>query len=318
MSVVPVNANSSANGVVKYIKNAQNFGVLNKINLPPRVGIMNDRDWNIMQLMLVIEPVLSYLIANVIVKGRRIILNSRKTAPGVNNANNKNLIKAANMPLNVINNFSLMNKAIKNINAKNRNAMNNKKTINVIQNAIHMVVFGLIVANGSLEIVNSFMEVSLNINITTSRADFLMVCRNAIMLISRVVLPIILGLINKVFKGSKTGTKAVILSSAAAALVATQMDMKIVTVLTKKINNTQTIFNAVNNKLNIFTKLLKLYDPSIANAQRSALSGAMVATRKTLRSILTVLFSVISSMTMASVKNRQQERITTGSNRLNA
>ena len=72
------------------------------------------------------------------------------------------------------------------------------------------------------------------------------------------------------------------------------------------------MFNTVNNKLNVFTKLLTLYDPTIANAQRAALSAAVIATRKTLRNILTVLFSVISSMTVASVKNR---RALNGSNR---
>ena len=286
--------NANNRGVVNYINNARKYGVkVNDIKVN-KVGMMNNRDWNIIQLLLVIEPVLSHIIAKVIVAGRRKIINAKK-AGMPNSAQNKKLLNAANIPMNAINNFSAMNRAVK-------NAANNAKTVDLIQNAIHMVVFGLIVVNGALEVMRSYIDISLKLTPTTTKDEFLEVCYNTIILISRVVLPIILGLINKVFNRARTGTKAVALSSAAAILVATQIDSKILNLLTSKVNATKVAFNGVSNKINLMNKILKLYNPEIANAQRAAVTAAVIATRKTLRSILTVLFTVIGSVAATTTR----------------
>ena len=238
---------------------------------------------------------------------KRLILNRVKgkgNIPSLKNRMNINMINSANMNLNVLANPNNLKNAINNLNRKNINAAknNNARLALYIQNAIHMIVFGLITVNGAFEVMLSYLRVS-QLSGTTSEDEFLNACFNSINLISRVVLPIILGLINKL-TNFRAGTKAVLFSSVAAVLVATQIDDKFFRSMINIVNNSSAAYKSLSsNHMASITKIVQVFKPEITNAKQRALSEAVIAARTTIRTILSVLFSVITAAGAKSVRN---------------
>lgn len=308
--LVPV---SQANaGVVRYINNAKKLGVPDMNNLKNRLtsanirGMRNPDDWKLIQLMLTLHPMLSFLIANVIVVGRRKLAKLTGRAPSINNPQNRRLLTSTtNASLAVLNNPNALRKAINNA-ARIKNA----RDVVLIQNAIHTVVFGLITVMGTVEILNSYMSVS-NLGPTTPADEFFDVAYNAIILMSRIVLPLILAIVQKVFKRSNTGTRAVILSSVAAVLVATQIDRRGLNILKGTVNNVRNSFMKLQNKAAFINKAVRLIDPTIGNKSHEMLAAAIIAARGTLRSIMQGLGQVI--LTVFAL-NKGRSMITAGRN----
>lgn len=302
--------NQNTTGVIKYMNNAKNLGVPGMVNLNNMIkrtnvrGMANPQDWELMKLMLVLEPMLTYLIAKVIVAGRRKILSMGKRAPTLNNARNRNLLtntKAA--PLSSLNNLKVLNKAINNAAAKNKNARN----VNLIQNGLHMIVFGLITASGVYDTIRAYAEVS-TINTLTSKDEFLKIAYNSIILISRVILPLISALVQRIFKRSNTGTKAVILSSVAAVMLATQLDTKALNALRNTVNNVRNLSAKINGgTLGIIERGMRIIDPSITNRKQKALGEFMISARDTLRTIMRIL---LGALTAATAINKSQNMLT--------
>lgn len=296
-------------GVVRYMNNARNLGVPGINNLNNRlksanVSLSNNDDWEFAKLMLVLEPMLSYLIANVYVVGRRKLGKlTGRAPPSMNNPNNRRLANITNTNLAVLNNPNALRNAI-----KNAASIKNARNVVLIQNAIHTVVFGLITVMGTIEILNSYMSVS-KLDVTTQPEEFFFVAYKAIKLISRIVLPLILAIVQKVFKRTRTGTRAVILSSVAAVLAATRIDNRAITILKGTLNNAKNSFMKLHNKAALINQVARIYDPSIANKRLEALGLAITAARDTLRSAMHVLGNVILS---ALALNKGGNMITAG------
>lgn len=284
-------------GVIRYMNRAHNLGVPGMKNLNNRLKSTNIRgiggsDWELMKLILVLEPILTYLLANVYVVARRKVLKATGRAPSMNTANNRRLLTSTipNANLAVLNNPNALRKAMNNA-ARSENA----RSVVLIQNALHTVVFGLITVMGTVEILNSYMSVS-NLGPTTPVDEFFDVAYNAIILMSRIVLPLILAIVQKVFKRSSTGTRAVILSSVAAVLVATRIDNQGLNILKGTVKNARNSFMKLQNKTAFINKVVRLIDPSIANKHRQALGLAITSARDTMRSIIQVLGKLILSV----------------------
>ena len=307
--------NTTNRGVAKYMKTANNYAINDngmkrlqaRLNSTNKSGFANTADWETIKLMLVLEPVLSYLISKVIVIGKRKILNMTKNRAPTTMTNTR-----APTPMNtthsgllaITGNSSLSphlntnTRGINFINAIRRtaraNANANAKQVAVIQNAIHMIIFGLITAHGTIETIQSYMQIT-TLNAGSVQDDFFDVCYDAIILLSRVVFPIILGLINRLFKKSSTGTKAIVLSSAAAVLATTKLDVRALNSMKNTVMSIEALFVTATRKTGVLTRAAQLMDPSITNKKKQALGLGIIATRDTLATIMKLIGKLITA-----------------------
>ena len=293
-TAVALVGSQNTTGVNKYMNNASALGVpgMNRLNnMLKRTDVrgMAGADWELMKLMLVVEPMLTYLIAKVYVTARRKVLGARGRAPSMNNANNRRLLANTNAAsLSVLNNTNALRRAMNNA-ARRKNARN----VALIQDGLHTAVFGLITVMSTVDILNYYFSVS-RLNASTQPDEFFDVAYNAIILMSRIVLPLILAIIQRVFKRSNAGTKAVLLSSVAAIMLVTQIDSRALNSMRSTVNNVRNSFVKLKTKTSMINTAARLINPSITNKKQQALGLAITSARDTLRSIIQVLGKVIA------------------------
>ena len=157
-----------------------------------------------------------------------------------------------------------------------------------------MIIFGLITAHGTIETIQSYMQIT-TLNAGSVQDDFFDVCYDAIILLSRVVFPIILGLINRLFKKSSTGTKAIVLSSAAAVLATTKLDVRALNSMKNTVMSIEALFVTATRKTGVLTRAAQLMDPSITNKKKQALGLGIIATRDTLATIMKLIGKLITA-----------------------
>lgn len=175
----------------------------------------------------------------------------------------------------------------------------NKNQVNVIQNAIHMIVFGLITAHGTIEAIKCYMEIT-TINAGTGADEFFDVCYSAIILLSRVVFPIIIGLLDRIFKNSNASTKAIVLSSTAAILATTKLDVCALNSMKNTVMSVEALFSATAQKTNMLSRAAQLMDPSIIDKKKQALGLGIIATRDTLATIMKFIGNLLAASAAAN------------------
>jgi hypothetical protein len=114
------------------------------------------------------------------------------------------------------------------------------------------------------------------------------------------VFPLILGLLNRIYKNSDMGTKAVALSSAAAILDITKLDVRALNNMQNTIVSIEALFNTTTQKTSILTRAAQLMDPSIIDKKKQALGLGIIVTRDTLATIMKFIGKLLTASAAAS------------------